>query len=367
MNLRPKLLLIGYSGKRNFGDDLLLKQAYIAFHEITEIHIHTSTLDQNSDYLYSWFPEATIFKSGRLGYKYLKNFTHILQFGGGVFFNYNKIDFKNYWRKRASIIKNYSLVKLSGAHFAGIGIGLGPFADRKTEDLCFRELKNFDFLNVRDQISLELCKTHKYNKVTISEDLSLANYKSFHSFKIPDLNRKERIIICPRKYPHGKNKNQYLKNLFLVCEEFKYKGKEVIVYGLQSCHDEEVVESFSKKGYQTVIWNPVIMNIEDILREFANCQLIITARMHGLYISGIVDVPVIGIGVHPKLKLASQLFSKSLCLHDTFELNEMKEAIQKLIELPENNFEHLFEKENQCKAQYDLVERWLLGNNLNVF
>ena len=93
MSTNRRLLLLGYCGKRNFGDDLLLKQAYDYFQGIAEIHIHTTEINQNSDYLYTWFPKGNIFKNHRLNHKYLKNFTHILQFGGGVFFDYNKINF----------------------------------------------------------------------------------------------------------------------------------------------------------------------------------------------------------------------------------------------------------------------------------
>jgi polysaccharide pyruvyl transferase WcaK-like protein len=359
MKSRPRLLLLGYSGKKNFGDDLLLKQAYDAFHEIAEIHIHTSMLDQNSDYLYSWFPEATIYKSVKLGQGYLKSFSHILFFGGGILFNYNKIDLKYYWRKRLSILKNYNWVKRNGTHFAGIGIGLGPFVDYKAEDLCFRQLHNFGYLNVRDHISLELCKTYKLNNVSNCEDLSLTNYQYFHSLKIPIEKREKKVIICPRKYPHGKNKERYLKNLFAICQKLESEGKQIFVYGFQSCHDEDIIQEFENRGYNTAIWNPDKMTLENIVKEFAACELIITARMHGLYISGMLDVPVIGIGVHPKLKIASGIFSQSLCLSDVFEMNEMEEAIEKLKKLPENNFDLLSNREKECKEQYALIRKWL--------
>jgi len=80
--------------------------------------------------------------------------------------------------------------------------------------------------------------------------------------------------------------------------------------------------------------------------------------------AGILDVPVISIGVHQKLKLASQLFTKSLFLEDTFETNEMMRLIEKSNELPENNFDHLYEKEKQCKRQYALIKKWIETNEI---
>lgn len=359
--MKAKLLLLGYSGQKNFGDDLLLKQAYDAFHSIAEIHIHTSSLGRESDYLSMWFPGARIFKCTRLTNQYLKGFSHILYFGGGVFFDYNRIGFRYYLRKKISILKNYTWTKYKGIHFAGIGIGLGPFTDAKSEALCFMQLKNFDYLNVRDAVSLALCKKNRLINISLTEDLSLADFHYYQSLKIPISNRKNRIIICPRKYPHGKNRGIYLKNLLSVCCDLKSKGKEILVYGFQSDHDEVIVEEFSKNGYQTKIWNPDTMSLLTLLNEFADCELIITARMHGLYIAGMLDVPVIGIGVHPKLKLASHLFSRSLCVADTFETEEMHEYILQLPELPENDRGLLSKKEEQCKEQYEFIKKWILA------
>ncbi len=359
MRSKVKLLLLGYSGKKNFGDDLLLKQAYDNLHTIADIHIHTTALGPQSDYLSKWFPEATIFKCRKITHRYLKGFSHHLYFGGGVFFDYNKRGIKYYLQKRLSIFKNYNLVKYKGSQFAGIGIGLGPFTDIKSEVLCFTQLKNFDYLNVRDEVSLELCIKHRLTNVSLSDDLSLVGFRYYHSFKVPIQKRKKRVIICPRKYPHGKTGELYLKNLLSICRDLKSKGKEIFVYGFQSDHDEAIVQEFSKIGCQTQIWNPDAMAPSNLLNEFADCELIITARMHGLYIAGMLDVPVIGIGVHQKLQLASNLFSKSLCVTDTFEIDDIRKCIQHLPELPENDYELLSKKEQQCLEQYEFVKKWI--------
>lgn len=358
------MLLLGYSGKRNFGDDLLLKQAYDAFVGVADTYIHTS--EQHSRYLSAWFPNSKIDFSATIDFTLFKKYTHILHYGGGVFFDYNKTGFIRYLKKRLSLIKNYNLTILQGIHFAGIGIGLGPFIDDNSEKLCFLRLKNFDYLNVRDQKSYTLGRKYNLKNITIGEDLSLANYKYYHSFKLPENNRSSRIIICPRKYPHGKRKNSYLKNLLLASDELISEGHNLFVFGFQSEHDEEVIMAFKERGYETMIWDPEKMSIEIVLKEFANAKLVITARMHGLYLAGILDVPVIGIGVHPKLKLASEIFSKSICLNESFEQNEILEAIDLLKTFPDNNVHLLAEKQMQCENEYFKIKKWLKGESFHI-
>lgn len=354
------LLLVGYVGKKNFGDDLLLYQAYEALHEVVQIHLLVSKTEKNFDYLYKWFPGVVIHRRNHLKPTFLRKFSHVLYFGGGIFFNYQKsVGFGYYLKKKFSALKNFYFPRLTGTHFAGIGIGIGPFENKRSAMLCFYQLKTFDYLNVRDGISLELCNLHQLKKVTLSQDLSLANFQYYHSLKIPVSDREKRIIVCPRRYPHGENKDLYLTNLLSFCNELKLKGKEILVYGFQSDHDEMIVEEFSKRGYQTKMWNPEKVAFSDLFKEFANCELVITARMHGVYIAGMLDVPVIGIGVHPKLKLASQLFPKSLCVPDTFSTDEIYQCFLQLSELSENDSQLLIEKERQCNEQYEVVKKWL--------
>src|SRR5210317_2046628 len=85
-----KILLVGYSGHKNFGDDLLLDQAYNQLKDFSEISIWTDVLGKESDYLAVWFPDATIIRSKKLGNHIFKNFDRVLYFGGGVFFDYKK-------------------------------------------------------------------------------------------------------------------------------------------------------------------------------------------------------------------------------------------------------------------------------------
>ena len=70
--MKPRLLLLGYSGWRNFGDDLLLKQACDAFAEVAEVSIHTTNLTSGSDYLRTWFPDCVVEKRTELSLTFLR-------------------------------------------------------------------------------------------------------------------------------------------------------------------------------------------------------------------------------------------------------------------------------------------------------
>ena len=97
---KVKLLFLGYAGHRNFGDDLLVYQAYKYLKKSAIITIHTTNVEESSDYLKDWFSEAIIHKSKVIKYSLIISNTHILYFGGGIFFNFNKINFFKYLRKK---------------------------------------------------------------------------------------------------------------------------------------------------------------------------------------------------------------------------------------------------------------------------
>lgn len=356
--MKPKLLLLGYSGHGNFGDDLLLKLAYDHLKDIADLTIHTTNTKSHSDYLIQWFPKAEIYKSIKLTYSYLKRYSHVLYFGGGVFFDYRVHTLKSYLRKKISVFKIFQRAKLAGCRIAGIGIGIGPFNSKLGEQICIDHLNTFDFLNVRDDNSYSFAqKAKKIRSLSKSNDLSLSCYSYFKS--ILNNSRVEReVLICPRHYPHGNDKNSYLNSLLMTCSNLSAENFKIRVLGFQANHDEPVLETFSKEGYETNIWDPNKMSLEDVVALFSKSFGVITARMHGIFIAGMVNTPFIAIGVHPKLKYATSLFDKGICIENKTG-SKAFENLFSSIENKSNNFNKLSFIESQCNKVYVNVINWI--------
>ena len=88
--LEKKILLVGYSGHANFGDDLLLFQAYEELKEQAQVSIWTNVSNEESAYLEIWFPQAVIVRSQRLDLSIFRRYNGVFYIGGGVFFDYNQ-------------------------------------------------------------------------------------------------------------------------------------------------------------------------------------------------------------------------------------------------------------------------------------
>jgi polysaccharide pyruvyl transferase WcaK-like protein len=357
-----KVLLVGYSGHRNFGDDLLLSQAYTYLKGISEISIWTDIIGEESGYLDSWFPSATIIRSKTLGINTFKKVDKVLYFGGGVFFDYKKKYPKAlFLKKTLSIIRNYYLSRVYGVRFAGIGIGLGPFNSTESSFLTRFQLRAFDFIGVRDQVSYNLLVDYGLKEKAIRGfDLS---FFLNHNTILTSQKKVSNILICPRKFSHHSKGELYHNPLIQWALEKKQEGTNILVYGFQSNHDEEVLLKYKENGLDTMIWNPDLESVNSVLELFGNKDLIVSARMHGIYIAGIVGCRSLGINVHPKVDDATSLFENSKSLPVSFTLNEIDIALKNLI-LNTGDKNQLRKYRKSAQHQYEMVKTWLISNNI---
>ena len=352
-----KVLLVGYSGHKNFGDDLLLKQAHSCLKDISDVSIWTDVTGKKSDYLDFWFPQATIIRSKKLGLRIFKKFDRVLYFGGGVFFdykeNYPKILFV---KKTLSIVKNYYLSRLYGVHFAGIGIGLGPFNSKYSSYLTRLQLRVFDFIGVRDNVSFEFLIHFGLEKKAIKGyDLSFLQHREISTTKTEQI---KKILICPRRFHHQCEKDHYHKQLIDWVLKLKESGVEILVFGFQPEHDESVLLEYQKAGLNTKVWDPERNILAMIFELFEQYDLIISSRMHGVYVAGMVNRPCIGIEVHPKVKDATELFDKSHCLPASFQIKELEETISKL-GIENSKAKKLYTYKKSATSQYQMVKKWI--------
>jgi polysaccharide pyruvyl transferase WcaK-like protein len=330
-----KILLLGYSGKANFGDDLLLKQAVdaLAVQKDFSLTIHTSETSASSDYLNRWFPEAEIVK-GAIQFSLIRRHTHVIYFGGGVFFEYNKLGLLLFLRRLFSMLLLFSIPRyLLGVKFAGIGMGLGPFYSRSGSWLTAFRLKHFSYLVLRDQDSLNLARQMGIQHLSICPDLSMLECGSIPENSEADSGRRSGVLICARHYPHGLKGNRYLQALKVALARFRttYSHVPVSIFGFQKNHDEDAVALLAGEGINAEIWDPFRMRPADVPLLFSGKELIISSRMHGIFMAGIAGAPSLAIGVHPKLRYASGFFENSRSISEDAEAEEIYQAMVELM------------------------------------
>jgi polysaccharide pyruvyl transferase WcaK-like protein len=339
-----KILLVGYSGHKNFGDDLLVFHAYQQFTNDFDLTVWTSM--SNASYLEEMMPGIKVIVDASMALGILINFDVVLFFGGGVFFDYTAYENKQYVRKVISAYKNFLIPSLLGVKFIGIGIGLGPFLTDRSKTVNRIKLRLFKYLSLRDKYSYELAESYGIKaKIEKGYDLSFLNAIE-HGVKKQNKNKK--IIICPRKFPHGKTGDVYHTTLCSWARMKSREGFHVDVFGFQMNHDEKVVDLYAKEGFSATIWDPDEMKIQDVFTKFADADVVISSRMHGIYVAGMVGTPSVGINVHHKVRDATEMFSNSTFLIIDFSVEKLEDSFQEVIGQPQINdlsaYKHSAEK-----------------------
>ena len=180
-----RVLLIGYYGKGNFGDDLLLKVTHSIVRRhlpSAEIAVHCDTYDQ--DYFATLIGGTPrILRPGDR-----EHFDLIVHGGGGTFFDYGRYGirdrlldkvigfagFRTYAAFDRSARAALGKKRLSANRRLGWGIGVGTYApgSRKLRHNILA-LLDFKLLAVRDSTSLEnLYSLGIVEKVVLGSDLA---------------------------------------------------------------------------------------------------------------------------------------------------------------------------------------------------
>ena len=364
---RRRILLMGYAGHGNFGDDLLLKLAVEAIEASgeQEITIHSTASGDRPSYLRSWFPHARV-TTGKLTYRLVAHHDRVLYFGGGVLFDYNKLGLGRYLRRALSDIRLSLLPRLiAGTRFGGIGMGLGPFACDRGLRLAGKRIRPFSLLGVRDKESLRLARLQGVHQARMTPDLSLllADGSQPMCAGIRTGTDSPRILLCPRHYPHGERKDHYLSALEEAARRLRAEFPDTLmtVFGFQGGHDEEAVASIGRLADDVMMWDPFSMGIRDVMSLFASQDVVISSRMHGIFVAGIAGTPSVAIGVDPKLAYAAGFFRNSAHVTDTAGSAEIAGAAAKAMAMERGKSAtvHLESLSHACREEYRRMTTWL--------
>jgi polysaccharide pyruvyl transferase WcaK-like protein len=320
MSLR--IILKGYYGFGNLGDDVLMKVAYDWLRtnfSFAEIVICTDSPDPSYINLLIGSP-VRIIKSDE---PVTADF--ILHGGGGQYFDFKTGDWKfralnsviiflgpAFYRK---IYRLYRKVKrtsgVTGKIRMGIGIGIGsytPSSRRFYADVL--ELSGFAFLRVRDSESL--IGLRKYNKKC---DAKVSSDIAFLTPLQPGAEKKQSqqpiIGFVLRDWPY--DDNRHLTSIAEVADNLLNQGYSVRFYSFDQHADTEYIKRFSKK-YPFVVWNPSQMSIDEFMGNMEECTLIISSRAHGAILAVYKNLPVIVLEIEPKLTHIHLLLKRSTTL-----------------------------------------------------
>jgi len=328
-----KILLKGYYGFGNLGDDILLLVSYKLLKELyphAEIVVFSNSSAQNPDAKYPpgynrYIRTLLNEEVEIIDWTYRGHFDLIFHGGGGVYFDECKGAF--YFRQLNSLVELFEPVvstkadrfirkllgkplRISSRKTIGVGLGVGPF--HLAAPSFFRkiaEIGRFDILIVRDEQSLDLLKKWRLNdKAIAGSDLAfLTDFWLPNDFEFPQKSDSRIAIILkghyPTLYPHYKT----------LAGQLTREGYEVTFFAFDEHHDKDYIE-YLQPEFTVKIWQPHRQKPAEFIGELWQAGFCLTDRAHGAILAAIGQTIPMIIRTSPKSDQIVDLLQLNLLL-----------------------------------------------------
>lgn len=263
-----RILLAGYYGYNNLGDELLCRTIGDILinnhHQVTVL----SRVNRKVPKLLAlvWQNECLLFGGGSL-----------LQDVSG----------------RGLTIVFYAglaiLAKLLGKKVFFVGQGIGPVRKNFNIWLVRKALMVSDFVSVRNKESAAFLQAAGINKFFMANDLFFAAKVKFNAVN----NKRKKIVFSFRPLNFD-----YAKELVLIMQELAtIPNTDFYIVPMHAPFDEQIIAPLKKiPGVHCVAYNQ-----EKIIQTIAQADLAVGMRMHFLLLAAKHHVPFIGIAYDPKV------------------------------------------------------------------
>lgn len=295
-----KILMIGYYGYQNLGDDLFVQQLSSYF--IQQDYIKKIWIICQENYYPKTYPQLTFIQSENLSS--LQRLFLILQadaliWGGGTL---------NLDSEPKSLSRQQRLCRFLGKTFAFLGVGLEAINSPSASPKISRFFQNADFLYVRDQNSYHLIQqqlnpaaTHLY----LGGDLACLNLQMYQPFQknnfSDDLGLKN--LSFTGKYWWGEERAKfYAEQLMPIIEKY-HTIIHLIPAQMKPGNDDnqfhQKLQRFLPENHCKIYtWKTP----SDYFKLLMEMDFQISNRLHSLIAADLVGVPNLGIGAtHSKI------------------------------------------------------------------
>ncbi len=342
MKNSKRILISGYYGFGNFGDDLLLVCTYrLVMERFPGASI--AVLANYSENLYPPVPEPTfrnyIFKLLNpdvelVDWTHREKFDLVVHGGGGNFFDVSRGSLRD--EVLGSIVRLVgaplysSLMRLLRALSArktrmsaqsrlGLGLGVGPYvkgAGRLPGEA--EVLGSFDRLAVRDADSLSVCsqfgligRTRMFSDLVFATDLWKKSLP-------PNPTDVVTLVICD-----GKPGNE---TLLLAAKRMQERGLKIQPVLLDPNHDGNLLTHIQSQFSRTICWDPHRTELESFAERIGSSAVVVSNRAHGIIVAACYGVPTICIHTDEKLKTIHDMLPSSSLLMAIRDIPDKLEA-----------------------------------------
>jgi polysaccharide pyruvyl transferase WcaK-like protein len=354
-----RVLLQGYYGFGNFGDDLLLVCTYSAIRQRypdAEVVVFSNFTPNLAGYKqtanYNQYINHLLGEKLQLiDWTYEGQFDLIVHGGGGVFFDTKYGTWRDglinlvarglgspiYARVMSGVRRVLGRPhRLIARQRVGLGIGVGPYTFSGSKYKRDAEiLGDFDCLAVRDLTSLGWASRLGAGAVTRCYTDLVFGVERWLKSRIEASVDKEYLgfVLCQGKAGNA----QLLNQAKAVAGKVGLRAK---LFFLDENHDAVMIHQCQSDGFDVVVWRPCDMVIEDYLRELNACKFLISNRAHGSIVGACLHIPSICVNTDPKLRAVQGMIPRGsrllpvpiddIQLHDmVVEVNQAYSEMQK--------------------------------------
>ncbi|GIV36635.1 MAG: polysaccharide pyruvyl transferase CsaB [Cyclobacteriaceae bacterium] len=312
-----RILLQGYYGFGNLGDDVLLRVTLGIMRQIFPQAHYTLFVNapaERAAYLQTYLGE----KLDYINYSARAHFDLIVHGGGGVHYDYAPGSFWHYLLNRFISIQPQAFTglyhaykKLKGkehitaAHRVGLGIGLGTFTSSSSKWYTnVPVLTGYEYLMVRDSHS-KMRASSLCPKAQVVLGTDLAFYTDYWRPLVapPSGSNATRVGFVLRDWPHP----DYLMQCIRVAGKLAAMGLQISFFSFEQLYDKTYIRMLNGK-FPCTTWP---QDEKSFFAQFAAQDVIVTSRFHGAILASIFHIPSVTIAIEPKLSTLRELLPQS--------------------------------------------------------
>ncbi|MEG1311604.1 MAG: polysaccharide pyruvyl transferase CsaB [Romboutsia sp.] len=321
-----RVLISGYYGFNNAGDEAILKSIIIALREV-DPNIGIVVLSNDIEHTKKTYDVDAInrWNIAKI-YRELRKSDGLISGGGSLLQDVTSYRPVLYY---TTVIR---LAKLANKPTFIYAQGVGPINTNFSKKIINKVLNKVENITLRDEESLNLLKEIGINKpMSIVPDPVMG-------LSINDENKikqdKEMVIISVRDWDKGDE--SFLLKIASVCDNLIQEKKEVVFLPMHGEYDYKT----SKKVVNIMKENADVikhdLSIEDKILYIKKSKLMIGMRLHALIFASTVNTPMIGISYDPKIDSFLKLV-KQPCIGSVNENWDEEDLLKLSLEILNDN------------------------------